>query len=128
MNSGPLAGILGFEMRPLVSADYANDTRSAIVEHCGDAPVSVEKFQTAVLDFQYGTYDLLLPEHEELYVFTRTLDDERLLVVLNFSAGEGGLELPGISLKNAELLIGNYPGGEPMLLRAWEARVYRLKS
>lgn len=28
----PLAGILGFEMRPLVSADYCNDTRSAIVD------------------------------------------------------------------------------------------------
>ena len=30
--AGPLAGILGFEARPLVSADYANDTRSAIVD------------------------------------------------------------------------------------------------
>jgi glyceraldehyde 3-phosphate dehydrogenase len=30
--AGPLAGILGFEDRPLVSADYANDTRSAIVD------------------------------------------------------------------------------------------------
>ena len=29
---GPLAGILGFEDRPLVSADYANDPRSAIVD------------------------------------------------------------------------------------------------
>ena len=29
---GPLAGILGFEARPLVSADYVNDTRSAIVD------------------------------------------------------------------------------------------------
>src|ERR1051326_8581542 len=29
---GPLAGILGYEGRPLVSADYANDTRSAIVD------------------------------------------------------------------------------------------------
>ena len=29
---GPLAGILGFETRPLVSADYANDTRSSIVD------------------------------------------------------------------------------------------------
>jgi glyceraldehyde 3-phosphate dehydrogenase len=29
---GPLAGILGFETRPLVSADYARDTRSAIVD------------------------------------------------------------------------------------------------
>lgn len=29
---GPLAGILGHETRPLVSADYCNDTRSAIVD------------------------------------------------------------------------------------------------
>jgi glyceraldehyde 3-phosphate dehydrogenase len=29
---GPLAGILGYESRPLVSADYARDTRSAIVD------------------------------------------------------------------------------------------------
>jgi glyceraldehyde 3-phosphate dehydrogenase len=30
--AGPLAGILGFEARPLVSADYVNDPRSAIVD------------------------------------------------------------------------------------------------
>jgi glyceraldehyde 3-phosphate dehydrogenase len=29
---GPLAGILGYETRPLVSVDYARDTRSAIVD------------------------------------------------------------------------------------------------
>jgi glyceraldehyde 3-phosphate dehydrogenase len=29
---GPLAGILGYEERPLVSVDYARDTRSAIVD------------------------------------------------------------------------------------------------
>jgi glyceraldehyde 3-phosphate dehydrogenase len=29
---GTLAGILGYETRPLVSADYANDTRSSIVD------------------------------------------------------------------------------------------------
>lgn len=34
---GPLAGILGYEERPLVSADYTNDTRSAIV----DAPCTM---------------------------------------------------------------------------------------
>lgn len=31
-SQGPLAGILGFETRPLVSADYARDTRSSIVD------------------------------------------------------------------------------------------------
>jgi len=30
--SGPLAGILGYEPRPLVSSDYARDTRSSIVD------------------------------------------------------------------------------------------------
>ena len=30
--AGPLAGILGYETRPLVSADYNNDTRSSIVD------------------------------------------------------------------------------------------------
>ena len=30
--SGPLRGILGYEERPLVSADYTNDTRSAIID------------------------------------------------------------------------------------------------
>ena len=30
--SGPLAGILGVESRPLVSSDYVNDTRSSIVD------------------------------------------------------------------------------------------------
>ena len=35
--AGPLAGILGFETRPLVSADYARDTRSSIV----DAPCTM---------------------------------------------------------------------------------------
>ncbi|MEO0681600.1 MAG: ArsJ-associated glyceraldehyde-3-phosphate dehydrogenase [Pseudomonadota bacterium] len=29
---GPLAGILGYEARPLVSADYVNDTRSSIID------------------------------------------------------------------------------------------------
>ena len=30
--AGPLAGILGYEERPLVSADYAGDTRSSIID------------------------------------------------------------------------------------------------
>jgi glyceraldehyde 3-phosphate dehydrogenase len=34
---GPLKGILGYEERPLVSADYTNDTRSSIV----DAPMTM---------------------------------------------------------------------------------------
>lgn len=49
--SGPLAGILGFETRPLVSADYANDTRSSIV----DAPSTMVTDETLLK--VYAWYD-----------------------------------------------------------------------
>ena len=49
--AGPLAGILGFETRPLVSADYANDTRSAIV----DGPVTMVTDDTLLK--VYAWYD-----------------------------------------------------------------------
>lgn len=49
--AGPLAGILGFETRPLVSADYANDTRSAIV----DAPSTMVTDDTLLK--VYAWYD-----------------------------------------------------------------------
>jgi glyceraldehyde 3-phosphate dehydrogenase len=48
---GPLAGILGYEARPLVSADYVNDTRSAIV----DAPSTMVTGGTQVK--VYAWYD-----------------------------------------------------------------------
>jgi glyceraldehyde 3-phosphate dehydrogenase len=49
--AGPLAGILGYETRPLVSADYARDTRSAIV----DAPSTLVTDGTLVK--VYAWYD-----------------------------------------------------------------------
>ena len=48
---GPLAGILGFETRPLVSADYVNDTRSSIVD--GPSTMVVNGTQVKI----YAWYD-----------------------------------------------------------------------
>lgn len=48
---GPLSGILGYEERPLVSADYTNDTRSSIV----DAPSTMVVGGTQVK--VYAWYD-----------------------------------------------------------------------
>ena len=36
----------------------------------------------------YGTYELLDPEDEALYVYTRTLGDQKLLVMCNFTKEE----------------------------------------
>ena len=48
---GPLSGVLGYEERPLVSADYVNDTRSAII----DAPSTMVTGGTQVK--LYAWYD-----------------------------------------------------------------------
>ena len=81
----------------------------------------------------YGSYDLLLAEHEEIYAFTRTLGAERLLVILNFSRNSPVFNLPeGISFTSTEVLISNYDVNSEediheITLRPFEARVYRLR-
>ncbi len=80
----------------------------------------------------YGRYDLILEDHPEIYAFTRTLDAERLLVVLNFSTATPVFHLPAdIPFTSHELLLGNYPTDptptpQEFTLRPYEARVYRL--
>jgi oligo-1,6-glucosidase len=82
----------------------------------------------------YGSYDLLLPDHEQIYAFTRTLEAERLLVILNFSKTSPVFSLPeGISYSGKSLLISNYPVESAeeirhLSLRPYEARVYRLEA
>ncbi|MEI2356622.1 glycoside hydrolase family 13 protein [Mesobacillus zeae] len=81
----------------------------------------------------YGTYDLILEENEKIYAYTRTLGEEMLLVVCNFTENTPFFELPAsISQKPAKLLIGNYHiensrETESFTLKPYEARVYLLK-
>ncbi len=76
----------------------------------------------------YGSYELILPEHAQIYAFTRTLANDRLLVVLNFSTQPADFELPGeITAGKVRLLIANYPvtpaeSGRRFTLRPYEAR------
>ncbi|HSD84795.1 MAG TPA: alpha-amylase family glycosyl hydrolase, partial [Anaerolineae bacterium] len=80
----------------------------------------------------YGAYDLMLDSHEEIYAFTRTLEQDRLLIILNFSRTSPVFHLPEtISCSSAELLISNYnvdvdENIRQITLRPFEARVYRL--
>jgi oligo-1,6-glucosidase len=81
----------------------------------------------------YGRYDLILAEHPEIYAYTRTLDDDRLLVVCNFSRNTPVFMLPAeIEFRSAELVIANLAVGSDVDLRSlplrpYEARVYRLR-
>ena len=73
----------------------------------------------------YGTYDLLMPESKEIYMYTRTLGDEKLITVCNFSEQEIQVEIPG-EFVEGKYLIGNYeeqPIARKMTVRPYEAFV-----
>ena len=77
--------------------------------------------------FAEGVFELLLPEHGEIFAYTRAAPDAELLVVCNFY----GCEIPDplAERKRAgERLIGNYP--EPAssdTLRPYEAGIYLMR-
>jgi oligo-1,6-glucosidase len=73
----------------------------------------------------YGSYELLLPDHDQVYAYTRTLGAQRVLVLCNFS--EDTVRLPEDLVKlDGELLIANYTesGESHGVLRPYEARAY----
>lgn len=72
-----------------------------------------------------GEFRMLLPDHDDVYAFTRVLDDVTLLVVCNLS--RTGYRLAELlpEAAAAELVLGNLPD-DPADLRPWEARVLRL--
>ena len=78
----------------------------------------------------YGTYELLDPEDEALYVYTRTLGDQKLLVMCNFTKEEQEYTVPE-TFAGADVLISNYPqsgaAAGARKLRAYEAVVLETK-
>lgn len=55
----------------------------------------------------YGDYELLLPDHEQLFAFVRSLDDEKVLVLLNYSSESVSQEFSA-ELISQDCLINNY--------------------
>ncbi len=82
----------------------------------------------------HGSYRPLLEDHPTIAAYLRTLGDDRLLVVCNFSGEPTPFALPPeIGFSAAEPLIANYPVGpgedlRRLTLRPWEARVDRLRG
>ncbi|MFS0662141.1 alpha-glucosidase [Niallia alba] len=81
----------------------------------------------------YGRYDLLLENHSEIFAYKRSLNEETLLVLCNFSEKELEINLlRELANHSSEILISNYEDDEKELngakmLRPYEARVYLLK-
>jgi len=71
----------------------------------------------------HGHFDLLEPEHPDLFVYTRTWNGERLLTVCNFSDKTVPWQFPQ-EYRDAELLISNLTDApSPVEVRPWEAYV-----
>jgi len=74
----------------------------------------------------YGKYELLLPEDENIFAYTRTLGDKKLITVCNFSKTEQKFDFTGY--ENAKVLISNYGGDirDGGILKPYEAVVLLL--
>ena len=76
----------------------------------------------------YGTYQLLDPDNEKLYVYTRTLDNEKLLVICNFTEEEEIYSIPE-EFSEGEVLISNYHREtveKEIMLKPYEALVLKI--
>ncbi len=73
----------------------------------------------------YGDYELLEPDNEELFIYTRTLGDEKLVVLCNFT--DHDVAIPAAVMAqipdDAPIMISNYVGNMPAVLRPYEATV-----
>ncbi len=79
--------------------------------------------------FTYGTYELLFEDDQQIYAYTRTLNDEKVIIITNLSTKPA--EMEEVSLDYRKLLLNNYEveQHEPLqkiILKPYEARVYRM--
>ena len=76
----------------------------------------------------YGDYKDLDPTNASIFCYSRSLGNERYLIVLNFSKEPRAYEVPG-GLKPTQLVVSNLAtsevGTSTINLRGWEARVYK---
>jgi len=78
----------------------------------------------------YGKFDLIDRENEHIFAYTRILEDQKMLVALNFSDEAVDFELPD-AFEIKEMVINNYPSikakGRIISLNPYQAVIYSLK-
>lgn len=98
--------------------------REDSVFHYYQQLISLRKKEPVIV---YGTFALLMPEDEDIFMYTRTYEQEKLLVICNFSQKERELEIPE-EWERGTILLGNYKDaavGRKMCLRDYEAIVIK---
>lgn len=88
------------------------------------------RFRKENLIAVYGDFKEYEPENENLYIYERNLDDQKLFVVLNFTDKEIPFTLPeGFVAANAKQVLSNYNKEEPLtdkIMLPYEAAVWMI--
>ncbi len=78
----------------------------------------------------YGKYNLVDPDNKQVYAYTRTLNDQKFLVVLNFTSNVVDFKLPKEMVVGNELSCNVESGGKfnkgQITLKPYQASVYRV--
>ena len=71
----------------------------------------------------------MVPDHEQLYAFTRNLDDVRLTVIANLSDKDGLVpSAEGVPVTGEVVLTNEGPVDPDAPLGPWAARVVRTRA
>ena len=77
----------------------------------------------------YGAYEMVEPNHETVYAYTRSYNDQQYLVVLNFSDQTSSIDLSNFDL--SDVSINNYQvlnkEGSTLNLEPYQAVIFKTK-
>jgi oligo-1,6-glucosidase len=75
----------------------------------------------------HGRFELLLPDHEQLWALSRTLDDQVLLMIANCSSQPASVPPDAVpDPTGAEVLLATHANSTSLELEPWESRIYLL--
>ena len=92
------------ENKNVINVQLQNSMPNSVLNHFRNLTKLRNESSTLV----YGEYELLLPEHESLYAYTRTDDNNQYLIILNFSNSEQVFDLSMLSGNQYEMIINSH--------------------
>ena len=107
-----------------VNARAAMDDPDSVLHHFRKL-IDLRHEYRVVVD---GRFQLLFPQSEQIWAFTRSLDDSALVVLANCSSRP--VEVPGDGIPDlgrAQLLLATHSATDTLQLQPWESRIYLLR-